>query len=29
LTLSWNQRTGKVEGQSTNYKVHSWDVIEY
>jgi alpha-D-xyloside xylohydrolase len=27
LTLSWNRRTGKVEGQGADYKVHSWDLI--
>jgi alpha-D-xyloside xylohydrolase len=29
LTLSWNHRTEKVEGQGTDYQVHNWDVIEY
>jgi len=27
LTLSWKHRTGKVEGQGTDYQAHSWDVI--
>ena len=27
LTLSWNHRTGKVDGRGADYQVHSWDVI--